>query len=90
MSDQVTGSSTVSGSEGSSSVEAANTAATTGGTKTTATSNTMISSVNQLRTEHPDLYNKILLGMAQNACIQINRQNNRTIEAMKKLRREGR
>lgn len=76
----------------SSSGEAQATGETTGATSTTgakpaATSSTMISSMEQMRTQYPDLYNKVLVSMAQNMCIQMRRGNDRLIQKMKELRR---
>lgn len=89
MSDAVSSSSSVTGSSGASSVGASSNTLGAGG-KAQPNSSTTISSMEEMRVKHPELYQKVLLSMAQNMCIQINRKNQRVVEEMKKLRREGR
>lgn len=89
MSHEASGASSVSSSGGAAGVAgSAGAAGVAGSGKPPPTSSTVISSMEQLKRDYPDLYNKILLSLAQNICIQVNRGNDRLVRAMKKLRED--
>lgn len=53
------------------------------------TSSTQISSLSELRTLYPKLYNMIVQGIAQNMMIDFGNGNDRVIAAMKKIREDN-